>query len=187
MPRAARLTVLLTVVVAGGLAACAGLVPDGAERSAPGPAAAGFAAAPIAGQRLYVGFYDDKNQVLLELANESHPDFADVNEDSVPLRRATLKLAPDDVMQQLLAEIDAIGFDAWARPGLAPQQALRGWTTVQRDADVRTALFPHGTLPQAQWETFVKLKIAIASYYQRTGGLRLIDNPSGHDLFRDGR
>jgi len=166
------------------LAACSSLVPQDAAR-APGPAPA---PARAGGPGLYVGFYDDDDEVLLELANEEHPELGDVNEASTTLRRATLKLAPRPVMEQLVAELEAIGFDEHARRGLAPQhEPLRGWVTVQRGDDVRTAVFPPGSLPRERWEAFVNLKVAVASYYQRTGGLRLIENPAGHELFGDGR
>jgi hypothetical protein len=151
------------------LAACAG----------PGGAASG--------DRVLVRLYDAENDTCLELANASHPDLRDVYSQRRP--DADLKLAPDDLMGQLLQSLDSVRFGALSTPGAPPPEeltaaeGLRGWVEVAHNGEVRTFRVPALRPSADQLQAFTRMKLVISEYYSHVGGLQFIDNPQGHRVF----
>ncbi len=139
-----------------------------------------------AGDRTLVRLYDAKNDLLLELANVSHPELSDIY--STTRSSASLKLAGDDAMGDLLDAIDRSSFPLLATSG-TPQVTsdVRGLVVVEDDGDVRSFGVPLTGATAEQLKTFATLKELIAAFYQATGGLQSIDNPVGSQLFEGRR
>ena len=172
MPGSLRPAALLLTLLAA-LSACAG----------PGPATN-----PASGHRVVVGLYDAKTDLHLDLANASHPDYADVY--SQERRNADLKLAPDDLMAQLVVDLDGrLGFEKLAAAGAppAPSAAVRGWVTVQQDGRQRTFLVPAQGATAEQLQAFVNMKLVLNDVFMHVGGLQFVNNPQGGDIFRDSK
>ena len=166
MPGLLRPAALLLTLLAA-LSACAG----------PGQAS---------GHRVLVGLYDAKTDVHLDLANESHPDFADVY--SQERRNADLKLAPDALMDQLVRDLDErLGFAGLAVPGAPPAAGpgVRGWVTVTQDKSQRTFVVPAKGATAEQLQAFVNMKLLLNDVFMHLGGLQFVNNPQGGNIFRD--
>jgi hypothetical protein len=139
------------------------------------------------GHRVLVRLYDAEDDVRLELANESHPELRDVY--SRPREDAALKLAPDALMDDLLASIEQIHFEQLATPGEPPAEqeaaprGLRGWVSVSEDGEQRTFLVPAQQPTAEQLQAYTRMKLVINHYYSQVGGLQFIRNPQGHELF----
>ena len=138
------------------------------------------------GDRAMVRLYDGDTGVLLELANDSHPDWQDVY--SRPRPAANLKLVPEDVLSSVLEALDAAGFDRWAADGPAPPMSagLDGWLEVRLGDRARTLSIAEGSLDRERLSGFARMKLAVLDAYQSVAGLQLIENPAGHDLFQTG-
>jgi len=133
--------------------------------------------------RLMVRLYDARNNLLLELANESHPDYQDVY--SSARASASLKLAPDDLMGDLIRDLDSLDFQALADNGAAPRSAgIRGWVEVRNGGDAHTFVLPDGDATDEMVAAFGSMKLVVGYYYGHIGGLQFIDNPAGADIFR---
>lgn len=135
-----------------------------------------------------VGLYDAKTDLHLDLANESHPDYAKVY--SQERRSADLKLAPDELMEQLVRDLDErLGFAMLATAGdpPAPSAAIRGWVTVQQDASRRTFVVPARNATAEQLQAFVNMKLVLNDVFTHVGGLQFVNNPQGADIFRDAK
>ena len=125
---------------------------------------------------------DGPGGLSLEFANASHPDLAGVY--SQQRSSGQLKLAPDQLMGELLASLE--------RNGLAEHGALSGELPesgasllVEYD-DQRTFLVrPESGELEAQ-QAWVRLKLTIDHYYQHVGALQYVANPEGRDVFREG-
>lgn len=169
-PRTAALLLALVAVVS----ACAG--PDSAS--------AGETGAPPRGRRVLVGLYDAKGPVHLELAPASHPDFADVY--SRPRADAALKLAPDELVEDLLRDLAGLSFDALATAGAPPPASpgVRGWVSIQDSGRARTFVVPATGASPETLQAFAYMKLLINEYYTHVGGLQFVENPQGHDIFR---
>ena len=164
------------------------------------------------GQRLTVGLYDGKNDVHLELANESQPDFEDVY--SRRRADASLKLAPDDLMGDLVGDLQKLGFEALSKVGVPPGSAtldlstvgaggqpsdpakaseaavplppggIRGWVTITRGDSTRTFVVPAAGASADQLQSFVSMKLVVDYYYSHVSGLQFVNNPEGHRIFQ---
>jgi len=140
------------------------------------------------GHRVLVGLYDAKTDLHLDLANESHPEFAKVY--SQERRDANLKLAPDDLMEQLVRDLDErLGFATLAVTGgpPAPSAAIRGWVTVQQDAAKRTFAVPAKNATAEQLQAFVNMKLVLNDVFTHVGALQFVNNPQGSSIFRDSK
>jgi hypothetical protein len=128
--------------------------------------------------------YDARHQLHLELANESHPELADVY--STKRSDNTLKLAPDALMADLIRDLSREGFDKLATDGEPPSIAPgRGWVTVQQGDRTRTYVVPAETVATAeQLGAFTRMKLWINEYYSHLGALQFIDNPQGAAIFK---
>ncbi|MHC4844629.1 MAG: hypothetical protein ACYTCU_00555 [Planctomycetota bacterium] len=135
--------------------------------------------------RLMVRLYDARNNLLLELANESHPDYQDVY--SSARATASLKLAPDDLMGDLIRDLDRLDFEGLAAEGAAPAGGVRGWVEVREGNRARAFILPADSASAEALESFANMKHVVAYYYQHIGGLQFIDNPQGADIFRSQR
>ena len=130
-----------------------------------------------------VRLYDAHTGVRLELANESHPDYHDLY--SRPRNEATLKLAPDDVIEELLDRLDELNFDRLSAPGSPPEGAVvYGWIEVVQDRQARTFAVPRTGASREQLSRFAQMQFAVSDVYSHVTGLQYIDNPSGPELFR---
>jgi hypothetical protein len=134
-----------------------------------------------------IGLYDAKGDIHLELANASHPDLADAY--SQPRPDATLKLAPDDLVDELVRDLERLGFGELASAGPPPAAgpAVRGWVSLQRDGQSRTFVLPASGAPPERQQSFADMKFRIHDYYSHVGGLQFVNNPQGHDIFRSPR
>ena len=133
---------------------------------------------------MVVRLYDSKGDLHLDLANEGHPELADVY--SSQREDATLKLAPFDLMNDLVGDLAQLSFDTLAAAGgpPGPGPAVRGWVTVETDAGLRTFVMPAAGASDAQRQAFPNMKLVINEYYTHVGGLQFVTNPQGHDIFR---
>jgi len=157
------------------LVACAGADGD-ASRTGLGP-----------GRRVVVGLYDAKGNIHLELANASHPELADAY--SQPEPDARLKLAPDELVDDLVSDLGQLGLDNLGAEGPPPSAApgVRGWVTIAQDGRRRTFVVPaQGATPEAL-QAFAYMKLTFNEYYAHVGGLQFVNNPQGHDIFRSPR
>jgi len=167
LPGTPRFAALL-LTLAAALSACAG-------PSQPSPAGAG----------VVVGLYDSKSGLHLDLANASHPDYADVY--SRERADAALKVAPDELMQQLVRDLtERLGFDGLSTEGSPPKSgaSLRGWVVIDRGGKRRTFSVPATGATAEQLQAFVAMKLVISEYYTHLGGLQFVNNPQGADIFR---
>jgi hypothetical protein len=140
--------------------------------------------ADAAGRRVVVGLYDAKGPVHLDLANQSHPELADVY--SHQRQDASLKLAPDELMLDLVRDLDQLAFSELAAEGEPPGDgpAVRGWVSVTDGASRRIFVLPAQGASREQLEAFAGMKLVINEYYTHVGGLQFVNNPQGHDIFR---
>ncbi len=152
---------------------------------------AGCASAPPAvpvpaGSRIVVRLYDAQSRVELALANESYPEMADLY--SRKRQDAALKLAPDRLVGELLYSLDEAGLDVWGRSG-APEAVKGGEGYLWVDTDGLQRVFPEpgARAPADERQAWSLVKLVMTEYYKHVGGLQVIDNPEGHDLFRDAR
>ena len=131
-----------------------------------------------------MGLYDSKGPVHLDLANESHPELADVYSHQRP--DAALKLAPDELMTELLRDLEQLSFAALSAVGDPPADGpqVRGWVCVDDGDARRTFVLPAEGATRQQLEAFVGMKLVINEYYTHVGGLQFVNNPQGHDIFR---
>lgn len=137
-------------------------------------------------QRTLVRLYDADTGVRLELANETHPEYRGIY--SHPRAEASLKLAPDGAMDQLLDRLDDLKFDKLSTPGGPPQGATTlGWITVTDDDESRTFVVPEKGATREQLASFAQMQFAVNDVYNHVSGLQFIDNPQGADLFRKQR
>lgn len=127
--------------------------------------------------------YDAHTGVRIELANQSHPDYRDVY--SRPRPEAALKLAPDELMDELLDRLDDLNFDQLSAPGAPPQGAdLLGWLEVVQDTEARTFAVPRAGATREQLSRFAQMQFLVSDTYTHVSGLQYIDNPEGAELFR---
>lgn len=138
------------------------------------------------GDRALVRLFDARSDLVLEVANASHPDLTDIY--STTRSSASLKLAGDASMGDLLDAIDRSAFPQLASQG-APTSAagLKGFVTVREGGETRSLVVPESGATLEQLETYATLKELVAAFYQATGGLQSIDNPAGANIFRGGR
>ncbi len=134
-----------------------------------------------------VGLYDSKGDLRLDLANEGHPELADVYSRQLP--DATLKLAPDTLMDELLDDLSRLSFASLAAEGdpPSPGPAVRGWVSVDDGDGRRTFVVPASGATPEQLQAFAFMKLTINEYYTHVGGLQFVTNPQGHDIFRKPR
>lgn len=173
LPGAPRIAALFVALLAV-LPACSG----------PGSASGSETGARPLGRRVLVALYDAKGPVHLELAPASHPDFADVY--SRPRPDASLKLAPDELVEDLLRDLEGLSFASLAVDGPPPRASpgLRGWVCIEDSGRARTFVVPAaGASPEAL-QAFAYMKLLINEYYTHVGGLQFVENPQGHDIFR---
>lgn len=138
------------------------------------------------GDRALVRLFDAKNDLLLEVANSSHPELSDIY--STTRSSASLKLADDLAMSDLLDAIDRSSFPQLATSEAPSSSAgLRGFVTVREGDESRTLAVPEVGATAEQLETFVTLKELVAAFYQATGALQSIENPAGPQIFDETR
>jgi hypothetical protein len=134
-------------------------------------------------QRTLVRLYDADTGVRLELANESHPELRDVYSQARP--EASLKLAPDELIEALLERLDELDFEALSAPGGPPSGAgLQGWLEVTDGGATRTFAVPRSGPTQQQLSRFAYMQLVVSETYTHVGGLQYIENPQGAELFR---
>lgn len=147
-------------------------------------AAVGACSGPLLGSDdTLVRLYDAKTGVRIELANQDNPAYRDVY--SHPRSEATLKLAPDDLIETLLDRLDDLQFDKLSAPGAPPEGGeLLGWLEVVQDGQPRTFAVPRTGATREQLSRFAQMQLAVSEAYTHVTGLQYIDNPQGADLFR---
>ena len=131
-----------------------------------------------------VELYDAKGDLHLDLANEGHPELAGVY--SRQRADATLKLAPEDLMSDLVGDLSHLSFATLSAPGDPPPpgSAVRGWVSVEDDSGRHTFVVPAAGATPDQLQAFANMKLLINEYYTHVGGLQFVTNPQGHDIFR---
>jgi hypothetical protein len=148
-------------------------------------ACAGTSGAPSAAleARTVVRLYDAGSRLRLELANESHPELQDVYSRRRP--DASLKLAPDELIGDLVRDLERLEFAALSSQGGPPDEAsLRGWVQIESDGVERTFAVPSEAPSAEELQAFAYMKLVFNEYYSHVGGLQYIQNPQGGDLFR---
>ncbi len=134
------------------------------------------------GDRLLVRLYDGRSKVLLQLSNESNPDLADIYSTEQP--DASLKLAPDELLDELIADLDTLNFQTLSTPGAPPASGVRGWIEVRRNGSGRTFAVPTVGPTADQLSAFVYMKLTVNEYYSHIGSAQFIENPEGGALLK---
>ena len=138
------------------------------------------------GSRIVVRLYDAQSKVELALANESYPELADLY--SRRRQDASLKLAPDRLVGELLYSLEEAGLSTWGRSGEPDAvKGSDGYLWVDRDGLQRVFAEPGSGANGDERQAWTLVKLVMTEYYKHVGGLQVIDNPEGHDLFRDAR
>ncbi len=139
-------------------------------------------AVPVpSGSRVIVRLYDAKGRIELALANETHPGFQEVY--SHARADASLKLAPDELMGQLLASLDLNGFNAYATSGAAPGQGNVSYLAVDHDGEQVVFVEPPRSADIEKRRTFTMLKLLMTHYYTPVGSLQFVENTEGGGIF----
>jgi hypothetical protein len=141
------------------------------------------AAAVPQGSRVIVRLYDAGSGIVLALANESHPTLQEVY--SHARADASLKLAPDQLMGELLAALDRAGFALHGQPGEAPDRGNRSYLLVDRDGQQIVFAEPARSADPETRQAFIHMKLLMDHYYTPVGGLQFIDNAQGGAFFGD--
>lgn len=136
------------------------------------------------GSRILVRLYDGRQGIELALANASHPELQGAY--SRPRTHAALKLAPDELVGELLASLDRGGLEQFGRPGDEPPEP-RGFLLVRRDEQQRVFAEPDRSAPAEERQAFARIKLLMDHYYQHVGALQFVDNPAGARLFETER
>jgi len=156
---------LLSLLLVAGAAACSG---PGLFRSM---------------QPTLVRLYDADTGVRLELANQGNPAYRDIY--SHPRSEASLKIAPDELVERLMDRLDELNFERFSTPGAPPDGAgLLGWLEVVQGDSSRTFAVPRAGATREQLASFAQMQLAVSEAYTHVTGLQFIDNPQGADLFR---
>ena len=139
-------------------------------------------AVPVpSGSRVIVRLYDAKSGIKLGLANETHPGYQEVY--SHARADASLKLAPDELMGQLLASLDRTGFNDYASPGPSPADESRSYLAVEHDGRQTVFVEPSRSADIECRRAFSQLKLLMTHYYTPVGSLQFIRNPDGGAIF----
>jgi len=135
------------------------------------------------GDRLLVRLYDGKNQLRLQLSNQSNPDLEDVYSREQP--DASLKLAPDQLMEELIADLDKLNFQTLSAPGEPPKAGARGWVEIHKNGSSRTFVVPEVGANAEQLTSFAYMKLAVNEYYTHVGSAQFIKNQQGGALLKN--
>jgi hypothetical protein len=150
-----------------------------------GPGCAGVPAVPVPiGSRIVIELYDARSGNLLALANESNPELAHLY--SMRREAANLKLAPDQLIGELLHTLNSAALDRFGR--VAGPEDLSDQTSYLHVAvDGRQQLFvqPGSGAPQEERIAFTHVKLWVNEYFSKVSGLQHVRNRRGGDLFRD--
>lgn len=141
-------------------------------------------AVPVApGSRVVVRLYDARSGIELALANESHPELRHVYSEA--RASATLKLAPDQLIGELLASLDLAGFATYGQPAPHEPPRERGFVSVSHDDLLRVVSEPSKGADAELRQAWSRLKLVMDYYYQHVGSLQFVTNPKGDDVFRE--
>jgi len=135
------------------------------------------------GSRVIVRLYDARSGIVLALANESHPALQEVY--SHAREDASLKLAPDQLMGELLAALDRAGFGLHARQDRVPDEKNRSYLMVERDGQQVVFAEPPPSAETPSRQSFIRMKLLMDHYYTPVGGLQFIYSSRGGDFFED--
>jgi hypothetical protein len=125
---------------------------------------------------------DAHHEVRLELSNQ--PDSEGADGHSKEQHDADLKVASDELMGELIADLDKLGFQKLSARGEPPAAGTRGWVQVLKDGASRTFAVPETGPTAEQLQTFVYMKLAVNDFYMRVSGLQYIENPKGAELLK---
>jgi hypothetical protein len=135
------------------------------------------------GGRVLVLLHDGGAGTLLELANESHPDWRGIY--SRQQASANLKLVPEPLLAELLDSLEDAGFSRLARPGPPPHSdaSLRGWLSIRREGVDSTFEVPRGNWDRQILGAFAQMKLLVNECYSSVAALQFVENPEAHDYF----
>lgn len=136
------------------------------------------------GGRVLVRLYDSRSGAELALANESHPELADVY--SSKRSKAVLKLAPDELMADLLTSLEREGLSRYARSDDEPPQS-GSWLLVDHGDQHQLMVQPGSNGSVDERQAWGKLKLLVGYYYQHVSGLQYVENPDGASIFGEQR
>ena len=135
------------------------------------------------GSAVVVRLHDPNQAIELALANESHPGLNDVY--SHERQHANLKLAPDQLMGELLESLRGGGFERFASER-APVGG-RAFLSVDRDGRELVFVQPTSVASDEERQSWAILKLIMDHYYQHIGGLQYVANPDGSFRFKEPR
>ena len=138
---------------------------------------------PVAtGSRVLVRLYDGKSHLELVLANKSHPDLQGIY--SRKRADANLKLAPDQLMGQLLASLDRSGLADYGIVS-AGEPASGAFLLVTHDDQTRVFERPDQTATLEARQAYNRMKLVMDLYYSKVGSLQYVENEEGAALLQN--
>ncbi len=149
------------------------------------PACASIPEVPVSeGSRIVIRLYEAENGVELALANESYPELSDLY--SRARSDASMKRAPDRLVGQLLASLEATGMGLYQRDG-APDElnGKQSYLLVDQDGRQRHFNKPGPGASAEERRAYSLAKLTMSEYYSHVGGAQHVARPEGaQQLFR---
>lgn len=135
------------------------------------------------GSRIVVRLHDGETGVTLALANESYPELSGLYSRSQG--HATMKLAPDKLIGELLYSLDHVALADYGQDGRPAE--LRGkesYLFVEQDGRETVFPKPGPAAPIDARRAFTHIKLVMNEYYRHVGSKQFVENPDGADIFR---
>ncbi|MEW6074333.1 MAG: hypothetical protein AB1726_17290 [Planctomycetota bacterium] len=141
------------------------------------------------GDRLRVTVLDYRKGRRFELVGESYGDRVEYYSRKRKQDDAARKYQTDAVMEALLEHLVDLGLDRYAQDGTAPRtggEVISMAFEVEENGAVRAWPMGRGT-PDEEKIQFTLCLNDFLDLYRETQAFQAIDNPEGHDLFRDAK
>lgn len=139
------------------------------------------------GDRLRVTLKDYKSGAYWELVSESHTDRLEYY--STERTGAARKVQTDEVMDALIDELDAQGYDDHAQDGRAPSaggEVITRALEVDENGDVTHWIVGRGVAPEA-WQRFNVCVNQFLQLYNLSASFQTVRNDRGHAFFDEAK
>ncbi len=157
-------------------AACSSAPPRSDVATTSGPA-------PRTGRAIEVHYRAYASAMELGLVNESHTERAELYSQTRPLAAASVKVATDEILEEVVRYFREQGFFELARSGAAPASAPQGGKQALEVAtpEGRVHVVLREGFPQADTRRFLTCVKAFLDVYNATVQLQSVDRPPDWD------